>query len=185
MSKVYIVCMIVIIWSCQVRNSVTIPEVSVASTHKALKRQGGKWLYQNKPFSGTLVEHYTTGKVKSKSTYYQGEKHGVSKGWYAGGQRWFERGYAKGRKHGKQQIWWQNGQLKLTANAYNDMYEGSVKQWYFNGRLYRDFNYKKGKEEGHQRMWKTDGRIRANYVVKDGRQYGLTGVKNCKSVASK
>lgn len=179
----------VTLWSCSSGNSTTIPvkipPVSISSTHQALKRTQGKWFYQNKPFSGTLLEYYASGKVKTKASYYQGEKQGIAKGWYPDGQRWFEREYLYGRKHGKQQIWWQNGQLKLLAWVKNDAYEGNVKQWYADGKLYRDFNYKQGKEEGHQRMWKKDGRVKANYVVKNGRQYGLTGVKNCKSVSKK
>lgn len=182
-------CMVVALWSCTSGNSTTIavkiPALSIATTHQQLKRQQGKWFYQNKPFSGTLVEHYPSGKVKTRATYYEGEKHGIAKGWYPEGQRWFERRYERGRKHGKQSIWWQNGQLKLVGHTKKDAYEGNVKKWFRDGRLFADFNYKDGKEEGHQRIWKTDGRIKANYVVKNGRQYGLTGVKNCKSVTAK
>lgn len=191
MAKIYLAFTWLLLWGCQQGDnsvklqSVEIPDIKLETTHKDLKQQRGVWFYQNKPFSGTLVEKHPSGQVKSHAPYYKGKKQGLAKGWYPNGQRWFERPYEQGRKHGTHKVWWQNGQLKQTAFIKQGMYEGNVKAWFHTGKLYRDYNYKKGKEAGHQRMWKPDGRIKANYVVENGRKYGLTGVKNCKSAAEK
>lgn len=179
------------VWSCQKKGSsidpktIKIPDIQLDIKNKALKCKAGRWFYQGKLYTGKLLEKYPSGKTKSLISYYQGKEHGWAKGWYPGGQPWFERPYILGKKEGIHKTWWQNGQIKEQAFIKQDVYEGNVKAWYVDGKVYRDFNYKNGQEEGHQRMWKSDGRIKANYVVTEGRRYGLTGVTNCKTAVEK
>lgn len=150
-------------------------------TDKGLYRRPGILYYQDKAFSGTIVELYPNGDTSATTEYMNGHEHGYVKTWYPNRQLREERHYQNGRKHGIHKGWWENGQAKFYYELRNDLLQGNVKEWTENGQLYRDFNYVNGQESGRQRLWFDDGKLRANYEVREGRRYGLMDTKNCES----
>ena len=90
--------------------------------------------------------------------------------------------YRKGKKIGVHELFWDNGNKKMIAYFKNGEHNGEMTQWHKNGKVYKKFNYKSGFEEGNQKIWNDKGNLKANYDVIQGRRYGLTGIKNCKSV---
>lgn len=148
-----------------------------------LRLVNGVLIYNETPFSGVLLEHFTTETIKSRTEYLEGKKNGRVQRWYKDGSKLSERFYAEGFKVGIHKSWWPSGILKFEYH-FNDKgeFHGVVKEWYQSGKLFQDFNYNEGKEEGKQRMWKPDGSIKANYEVINGERYGLIGLKKCYTV---
>lgn len=146
--------------------------------------KNGVLLYDNKPFTGITISHYTpTVGPKSEIQYISGRKQGYEKQWYPSGQLAIERYYNLGKKVRIHSAWWENGTAKFEYH-FNTKgeYHGIVKEWYSDGQLLRYFNYVNGQESGSQRLWKADGSIKANYEVWNGERYGLIGLKKCFTV---
>lgn len=147
-----------------------------------MERQGAFFYYMNEPFTGTALEHFPEGGLKSTALFVNGKREGEHKGYYENGQMAFLRSYKNNKKHGKHLGWWPNGYDKFSYLFKDGLQEGESVERFEDGKLFRAMHYTKGKEDGSQKMWEADGSIRANYVVKHGRRYGLIGLKNCKSV---
>lgn len=163
-------------------NSVTETNIVEASDEN-LKLENGVLFYKQKPFSGVLLENFTSEIIKSRTEYLNGKKHGNEQHWYANGSQLSERSYAGGFKVGVHKSWWSSGDLKFEYHFNNNgEFHGNVKEWFESGKVFRDFNYDSGKEVGLQRMWKIDGRIKANYEVVNGERFGLIGLKKCYTV---
>lgn len=153
------------------------------ASDKNLELNNGVLLYNETPFSGTLVSYYNSESLKSKIEYVDGKKHGYERQWYLDESIQLERVYNEGLKVGIHKAWWPSGDLKFEYHFNNDgEFHGNVKEWFQSGKVFRDFNYDSGKEVGLQRMWKIDGRIKANYEVVNGERFGLIGLKKCYTV---
>ena len=163
---------------------VAIPEIELSAHQEGLEKRGVQFLYNDKPFSGFLMEYGKEGQVLVKSGYLNGTLNGPSIRFYEDGSLQEKRFYADNKKEGIHKAWWPNGNQKFEYHFLNGLHEGVLNEWYANGQPLRQFNYVAGKESGPQKMWEIDGRVRANYVVRDGHIYGLIGLKNCKSVSN-
>lgn len=133
-------------------------------------------------FTGKLVNLYGSNDTARMSEYVSGKLSGNQSIFYAGGMLSEERYYENGNKEGEHKGWWPSGKQKFVYHFKNDVFDGNFKMWNESGMLFNDFNYTKGHEDGPQKAWFPDGSIQANYVAKNNRKYGLTGVKNCRSV---
>jgi antitoxin component YwqK of YwqJK toxin-antitoxin module len=159
-----------------------VPETFVATTDLLLSKRGQTVKYKDEAFSGWLYGLYENGDSSFITRYYNGKEDGISKAWYPNKQLMEIRLFVQGEKTGEHKGWWENGQQKYIFHYKHDLFEGNLKEWNINGVLFRDGNFLNGKEHGLQKFWRPDGKLYANYVVKNGRNYGLTGVKNCKNV---
>jgi hypothetical protein len=146
-----------------------------------ITKRGVLYLHQ-KPFSGRQYALSVGGDTLLRVSYWQGKRHDRAETWYAHGQLKENRYYESGKQIGKHEGWWSDGKPKFVYHFEADVYEGSCREWYENGRLSHLGHYHQGQEEGRHTFWRTDGSLYANYVAKGGRNYGLTGVKNCKSL---
>ena len=135
-------------------------------------------------FTGKVEKRDLNGKTISTTEYLNGLQHGINVTYYENGRVNEERYFQYGRKEGEHKGWWQNGSVRFVYNFKNDVFDGNVRMWDENGMMFNDFNYVNGQESGMQKSWFENGMIRANYEVKNHRKYGLTGVKNCKSVTN-
>lgn len=156
--------------------------MNVLSTDKKLSEKQRLVYYDSLLFTGKITVIYESGAVKSVSDYQNGRLNGLQQTFYANGKLNEERSYVNGKKEGTHTGWWENGKLRFVYHFKGDVYEGNVKMWNEAGMLFNDFNYIIGHEEGLQRSWFEDGKLRANYEARNNRKYGLTGVKNCKSI---
>lgn len=135
-------------------------------------------------FTGKVVEKDLNDVVNISTEYMNGLQHGLQVSYYPNGKMNEERLYQFGKKEGEHKGWWENGSIRFIYHFKNDVFEGNVRMWNEKGMLFNDFNYIKGQESGMQKSWFENGMLRANYEVKNNRKYGLTGVKNCKSVTN-
>jgi antitoxin component YwqK of YwqJK toxin-antitoxin module len=143
----------------------------------------GVLTWNEKPFTGKLIERFSLQGVKSEIMYVEGKKHGYEKHWFENGDLAMERYYANGFKTGVHKAYWEDGIPKFKYH-FNDKgeFHGSVKEWYKTGNAFMSFNYINGKEEGSQKLWKMDSNIKANYEVIHGERFGLIGLKKCYNV---
>lgn len=147
-----------------------------------LKERGGMMYYDSLVFTGKVIGLFQNGDTASVREYDKGLQNGIERIYHQNGKISEVRNYIDGRKEGEHKGWWENGSQKFIYHFKDDLFEGSVKMWNEKGMLFGDYNYVKGHEEGTQKAWFPDGTLQANYVVKNNRKYGLTGVKNCKTV---
>ena len=157
--------------------------IEIKASNPNLVLDNGVLLYNDVPFNGNLVTHFSNGKLKSDIQYENGRKYGFEKHWFANGDLSIERYYTKGVKTGNHKGWWENRNPKFVylfnkKGAYN----GNIREWYARGQFVKDFNYIDGQEVGSQRLWKPDGKIKANYEVLNGERFGLIGLKKCYTI---
>ena len=113
------------------------------------KIRAGKWIKNNHPENGLFrvywkdVEHdYIGGATLDPNKgeglryewyYKDGEKDGISKGWYPNGKLKSEWCYKNERKDGLWKSWWNNGQKK-EEGTYKDGELISKKEWNEDGQ---------------------------------------------------
>jgi antitoxin component YwqK of YwqJK toxin-antitoxin module len=149
-----------------------------------IKIENGLLIINQKPFSGRLFALFEASTDTAElSSYQNGKEHGEWKKVYTSGKIKERRFFEQGQKTGEYTAWWENGNRQLHYFFVADEYEGTCKEWNVEGKLVRILNYKSGHEEGHQQWWYDNGKVKANYVIKDGRRYGLLGTKNCINVS--
>ena len=183
MSKFFSIFLLVLfIISCNNSSNRDIPDNLIFSNNFNLTFEGKFLFYKKKKFSGYL-EEVNSNKIKiSRTGYLNGRKEGIEKIWHANNKISEIRFYKQGKKVGIHELFWDNGNKKMIANFKNGEHNGEMIQWHQNGETYKKFNYKNGFEKGNQKIWNNKGILKANYDVVNGRRYGLTGIKNCKSV---
>jgi antitoxin component YwqK of YwqJK toxin-antitoxin module len=155
--------------------------MSINSADQKLQSRDRILYYDQLLFTGKITE--INGKdTVSTSEYKNGKLNGKQVTYFKNGRVNEERYYENGNKTGEHKGWWESGNIKFIYHFKNDVFEGNVKVWNEKGMLFNDYNYVNGKEEGLQKAWFPNGEIQANYVVKENRKYGITGVKDCKTV---
>ncbi|CAM1344141.1 toxin-antitoxin system YwqK family antitoxin [Tenacibaculum amylolyticum] len=176
----FIVCLIACVKEKRASNQV------LDYNDKDFQLQKGVLLYNDKPFTGTLLSFDAINDTYNRLEYFGGKKDGEELKKYKNGVIAEQRFYKQGNKVGKHSAWWKNGTIKFEYH-FNQKgeYNGTVKEWYRNGQPLKIFNFKNGREEGSQKMWQSDGKIRANFVTKKGERFGLIGLKKCYSVNTK
>ena len=142
---------------------VDIPAITVHDSLTELVRNTGVLMVEHQPFSGYVVDYFdnqppiANGIMKSKSTYFEGKRHGAREHWYEDGQQQSVATYYKGLLNGQAKSWWQNGNQRAYNEYKNGHLHGVAKQWYKEGMLYKQLNYENGKEVGLQRAWRKMG----------------------------
>jgi|GEM_PF-856529 len=149
-----------------------VPNVMVNGQDPLLDMDNGKVLYNGLLFSGRIFQRTGQGAPISEERYLNGERHGLSRRWHAGGQLAYEHHFEHGKKQGEQIGWWRNGEKKYSYGYRDNLPHGKAIEFFRNGDLARVSNFENGIENGHQRNWDLDGLLTSNYVVRDGRRYG-------------
>ena len=157
-----------------------IPDSLVVLADTNLSERQGILYYTQKPFSGFVIENYSSEQLAFKNGYLNGKLEGKQEKWYSDGSKMEIRFYHANQKIGKHTGWWENKKIKFEYFIENDIPIKMHREWYPNGQLYSLSTYNiKGQPEGTQQMWFGTGQIKANYVIKDGRRFGFLGAKGC------
>ena len=162
--------------------SIHSPERFIRRSDAALKHSGEQLLYHDTLFSGVLYEMYNEKDTALSEKYLDGLRNNISRKWFPSGKLSEERSYVNGKRIGIHQGWYPDGKKRFLYHFVNDEVDGLAEDWYADGKPMKRMNYVNGHESGMQTAWESDGSIMANYMAKNGRNYGLTGVKNCKNV---
>ncbi|MDA9339433.1 hypothetical protein N9Q68_00520 [Polaribacter sp.] len=168
------------------KNTIVIPNVEKDKSAVEFELINGVLFFKEKTYSGIANEFYSSGKLKTKSEYYQGKRYGTYKGWYESGNKWFERFYTNGLKSQIHRGWYLNGN-QMFEYYFNTkgLYHGSVKDWHENEIVAKHFNFVDGVEDGSQKMWDLSGKITANFYTVNRDRHGLIGLKKCVSILHK
>tara|TARA_Y100001970_G_C13876622_1_gene671735 strand:+ start:214 stop:753 length:540 start_codon:yes stop_codon:yes gene_type:complete len=83
----------------------------------------------------------------------------VETGWYANGQKMFQRSYKDGNANGEWTHWYANGQLWTEGTYINGKLEGEWITFYDNGQKWIEGNHKDGQRYGEWTFYKEDGKI--------------------------
>ncbi len=158
-----------------------IPNKIVQSGDPMLVLENGKWLYQQQPFSGTIVSFFVPGKLKSRQSFYEGREEGFLYTYYEDGSKDTQRFYHRGEKDSVNTGWWPNGNLRFEYHFTNGVYEGDFKEWYENGQPLKHIVYDAGKEQ-KGRGWRINGKSYMSFEVRNGRMYGLVNPNLCYSL---
>lgn len=162
-----------------------IPNIEVVKHSKKLQNKNGILYLDTMPYSGYVIEKFSTGVLKSKASYWQGRKEKWSYTWFRNGIKNTARHYVNGQKVNVHKGWWPNGSIRFIFQYKNGVNEGEQLHCFSNGVLAQRQHYVNGREAGRQSMWNESGKIIANYVVKNNKRYGIVGRSDCVSVYKK
>jgi antitoxin component YwqK of YwqJK toxin-antitoxin module len=130
--------------------------------------EDGRWIYKD----GNVVSrtsHHSNGQKRWEYAYKDGEKHGLSTGWYQNGQKREEGNFKDGEKHGLETGWYSNGQKEEEATYKDGEKDGLGTEWYSNGQKESEIIYKDWKRVGLSTWWYENGRKKAERTHKDGK----------------
>ena len=104
------------------------------------------WKDVEGPYDGGVTFNSTEGKKLRWEWFYKdGQKDGVSKGWWPDGKLKQERTYKNGKRDGLFTIWYENGLKEREENYKDGELDGLVTIWYDNGQKKVEKTYKNGK----------------------------------------
>ena len=158
------------------------PTDTVEAADSLLAWKVGMMVYQGRPFSGHIIERHDNNRIKTKTEYVNGKRHGVVMKWYPDGIVMDVRYYTRGAKVGVHTGWWPNGEIKFSYAFKEGLYHGGFREWYDTGQPSKAFYYQDGRETGAQKGWRENGKLYINLVYKNGRRYGIAKQKPCFSI---
>lgn len=213
--------LVVISYSCtaQVKDSLNrTDKKGFKQGHWIKKGPDGKVIYDgsflnDKPV-GKFTYYYPTGKVKSITTFYPGDKaftqlfgpegKKVMQGKVSAELKdstWTYYGesdsltslenYSKGKKHGVFKTFFPNGKVLELATYKNDILDGPYKQYFDNGTLRMEYSFVNGLRDGKAKFYFPSGQLNIEGAyVKDFKEgtwnyYGETGSMDVQAVYKK
>ncbi len=181
--KVFLYILILASVACNRKEIATIDAVpfQAIKTDGSLCMKNGIWHYNQKPFTGNIIELYPNGHLKSRVACLNGKEHGYMESWFINGLLEEQRIYINGKKTATHTGWWPNGNKRFERHYEDDMYTGVNKEWYESGRLYTVMGYLHSVEIGGA-GWRENGKPFMNFRLKDGVRYGLVNAELCYSL---
>lgn len=134
-----------------------------------LERVDGVLVFQGRPFTGTLLDHYPGGALKSRSGVRKGRLHGKSEGWFADGGREVEEHFVQGVSHGQRTRWHPGGKIASEATIIDGEITGIFRRWHSNGLLAEEITMVEGRPHGPSKSFRPDGSPLAEVVFEDDR----------------
>ena len=137
------------------------------------------WLYNDKPFTGFMIEDEKNNRIVYQLPIIEGIEEGIALGWYNTGEKLLQRPFKHGKIEGCFTQWWPNGKIRYRCHYINNSYQGLQEVFFPNGKLQQESHFQSGKEEGLQRTWDSTGNLISNYTIHDNQLYGVITVKSC------
>jgi hypothetical protein len=158
-----------------------IPATTVVVGDSLMQFNNGFWLYNNQPFSGTLVNYGPNKTIAAQQTFFNGKEQGWGVTFYSDGAIESKRYYTKGEKDSVHYGWWYNGNKRFEYHFKQGNYHGDFKEWYETGEPFKYIIYDNGTERKGL-AWRRNGKLYLNYVMQNGRRYGLINSGLCYSL---
>lgn len=156
------------------------PTLDRRDVHLKLGQAG--WLFENKPFTGTLIERLPDA---TRTTHFAvGLEDGEQILNSLSGEIIEKRFYRAGKKNGIHRGWFKDGKDRFYSEFVDDHYVGDFWTWHPNGKV---AEYKKFTPQGDilvYKHWRESGQIYSNQVfaAAQNEATGMPGVKLCNSV---
>jgi len=129
-------------------------------------------LYQaghTQPFSGTMVEFYPSGALKSRSAIVNGLLQGLSEGWHTNQQRAVSEHFRQGVSHGLRTKWYPSGAKMSEVMIVNGKLDGTFRRWHENGILAEEIEMRQGNADGLSRAFYASGFLKAQARLQNGK----------------
>jgi antitoxin component YwqK of YwqJK toxin-antitoxin module len=146
------------------------PDQTNETALQDLVQNGGRWCRKGdtNPFTGTMVDYYPGGGVRSRSEISKGLLNGVSETWYTNGQTAVREHYKDGVADGLREKWHENGAKLSQANIVQGKVTGTFRSWHDNGQLSEQIEMKQGRADGVAWAYYSSGFLKAETTVHDG-----------------
>ena len=162
-----IACFVCAFWlaGCS-RTAAPLPEVNRAE----LKLSSGRLVRegQTTAFTGVMVERYPDASLMSRSVVQDGRLHGVSEGWFQGGQIQVRESFKEGVADGVRTKWREDGTKLSEATIVAGKLEGPFRRWHENGALAEEVLMKQDKPDGLARAFYPSGCLKTEMRMKEG-----------------
>lgn len=122
-------------------------------------KEDGLFYFEGEIFTGSFIEKYDDGSVKTRFAIRNGKLHGKSEHYYPNGNLNEIRSFRNGLKHGKWSKYNENKTLVSTARYRRDLKHGKWKIWDDNGTLRYTLQYRNGEKTGTWKMFDENGNL--------------------------
>jgi antitoxin component YwqK of YwqJK toxin-antitoxin module len=112
-------------------------------------------------FTGFMIEKYSGGQLKSRSSVSNGLLWGLSEGWHSNGQLQVREEFRAGLSEGLRVKWETNGAKLSEATTLGGKLNGSFRRWHPNGVLAEEVEMKDDQPDGRARAWYPSGALKA------------------------
>lgn len=116
---------------------------------------------------GVAISYYPNGHPSYRSTYKNGNLHGICEGWNADGQLAYRFNYKNGKWHGLCEWWHGDGCPAHRSTYKNGKLHGLSASWRRDGQPWYRVNYQNGRRFGLSEWWE-DGRLVFQGTYKNG-----------------
>lgn len=144
------------------------PEAALAE----LVRVEGRLVFRNdtnRPFSGWVTEHYSSGALRSRSHVVAGLLEGLSEGWHTNGVLQVREPFVNGLSEGVVTKWHADGTRLSEGTARAGKFEGAFRRWHTNGVLAEELILVAGQPHGLARSWFPSGSPKAEATLEHGK----------------
>lgn len=123
---------------------------------------------QSAPFTGTVVEHYASGRLQSRSVVSNGVLHGLSEGWHTNGIRQVAENFTAGISEGVRVKWYPNGAKLSEATISNGKLNGTFRRWHENGALAEQIELRDDQPHGESVAYFPSGFLKTRVRMERG-----------------
>lgn len=140
-----------------------VPRVSLVLKDGRLHRPA-----QSAPFTGTVVEYYSPGRLQSRSVISNGLLHGLSEGWHTNGVRQVTENFVLGVSEGVRVKWYPGGAKLSEAAISGGKLNGLFRRWHENGRLAEQIELRDDQPHGESLAYYPGGSLRTRLRLERG-----------------
>ena len=151
------------------RAAIPTGSVELARTNLVLEDGRLRPAGMTNPFTGFMVEHFSTGSLRSRSAVSNGLLHGVSEGWFTNAQLQVSEHFKEGVSHGLRTKWYSNGTKQSEAGIADGKLHGTFRQWHENGMLSEQVEFIADRPEGLSVAYYPSGFLKARVTMRDGK----------------
>lgn len=123
---------------------------------------------QSAPFTGTVVEYYSPGRLQSRSVVSNGLLHGLSEGWHTNGVRQVAEHFVNGVSEGLRVKWYPGGAKLSEAAIAGGKLNGTFRRWHENGRLAEQIELRDDQPHGESVAYYPSGCVKARVRLERG-----------------
>lgn len=148
----------------------------VAKSKTELIEKGGLKIrtYENKPFTGYLIESYNNGKPKTWITMKGGQANGSWQEWLENGNLRYDANWKEGKAQGLWKYFHDNGVLRYEEAYIMDIPNGISRAYYNSGALQHDFFFLNGKKQGAWSYYSETGILLKKEIYENGELISTT-----------
>jgi len=124
---------------------------------------------QTNTFTGTMVDHYADGTLRSRTSIANGLPHGLSQGWHTNRQLQVTEHFKEGVSHGLRTKWHPNGVKQSEGQIADAKFHGTFRRWSDTGSLAEQVEFADGQPHGLSLAYYPSGFLKARVKMDYGK----------------